>query len=133
VNEPSPRTDEAPVVAVASDLRLQLARRIEHTTALARQVRSRLHEGAWPRRRKRARRQLKKLVRALAWLQRAALGRDGAQVDLQALDDALVAAEGLLRDALYHDASRDSLANLRRTLRERRRIVRALARGEATS
>jgi hypothetical protein len=129
VNEPSPRNaDEAPV-AVASDLRLQLARRIEHTTALARQVRSRLQDGAWPRRRKRARRQLKKLVRALAWLQRASLARPAGGVDLQALDDALVAAEGILRDALYHDASRDSLTHLRRTLRERRRILRALARG----
>jgi hypothetical protein len=130
VNEPSPRTD---VVAAASDLRLQLARRIEHTTALARQVRSRLHDGPWARRRKRARRQLKKLVRALAWLQRASLGRTAGGVDLQALDDALVAAEGILRDALYHDATREGLALLRRTLRERRRILRDLARGVAAA
>lgn len=118
MEQPLPEpTDERPD---PGEDRLVLARRIEQTTSLARQLRARLKGGPWRRARRRARRQLDKLATALEATQRSALSEGAGEVDVAGTLDAL---DTLLQHALYAAPSREGLKELRRVVKAARRVL----------
>ncbi len=105
--------------ATPAPSRLDVARRVEHSIALARELRSRLKRGAWERARRRARRQLRKMAGALEDAQRRVLAGE-FDAALGPLVSTLNGLDVLARENLYNAPDKAGLKALRADLRAHR-------------
>lgn len=104
---------------------LDLPRRIDHTLGEAREVHARLKKGPFRNRRRRARRQLARMVELLGELQRWTIAQALAADQTRALRALLDGVDVLLHDARHEQLTKPGLKRLRRDVKRQRHAVLA--------